>query len=56
MLWALAQRYTDMEKARNEGREEGRKEGREKLLSALAKRGIELPPDVLEELNGTRSK
>ena len=60
MLWALAQRYTDMEKARKEGREEGRQEGREegreKVLSALAKRGIELPPDILEELNGTHTK
>ena len=69
MLWALAQRYTDMEKARKEGREEGREdregrqegrqegreEGREKVLSALAKRGIELPPDILEELNGAGS-
>lgn len=64
MLWALAQRYTDMEQARKEGREEGREQGREegreegqeKVLSALAKRGIELPPDILEELNGTSSK
>ena len=60
MLWALAQRYTDMEKARKEGREEGRQEGRqegrEEVLSVLVKRGIELPPDILEGLNGTSSK
>ena len=72
MLWALAQRYTDMEKARKEGREEGRKEGyleglqeareearkegREKILLALKERGVEMPPDLLEELNGIRSK
>ncbi len=59
MLWALAQRYTDMEKARKEGREqgreEGREEGRERILKALVERGIELPPDILEELNGARS-
>ena len=53
MLWALAQRYTDMEKARKEGREEGREEGHEEVLSALVKRGIELPTDILEGLNGT---
>ena len=64
MLWALAQRYTDMEKARKEGREEGREEGRkegreegrERVLLALMERGVELPPDILEELNGTRTR
>ena len=60
MLWALAQRYTDMEKARKEGREEGlkegREEGRERILKALVERGFELPPDILEELNGADSK
>ena len=52
MLWALAQRQKDIEKAKREGREEGR----EKVLSALVKRGIELPPDFLEELNGSDQK
>ena len=60
MLWALAQRRKDMDQARKEGlqegRKEGREEGREKTLLALMERGIELPPDILEELNGTRSK
>lgn len=60
MLWALAQRYTDMEKARKEGylegREEARREGRNRVLLALVERGVELPPDLLEELNCTRSK
>ena len=56
MLWALAQRYTDMEKARKEGREEGIEEGRERTLMALAERGIELPPDILDELNGIHSQ
>lgn len=80
MLWALAQRYTDMEKARKEGREEGREEGleegreegqeegrqegreegreegRDKVLLALKERGIELPSDFLEELNGSAQK
>ncbi len=51
MLWALAQRYTDMEKARKEGREQGR----ERILKTLVERGIELPPDLLEELNGSKS-
>ncbi len=68
ILWALAQRCTDMEKARREGyleglqeareeaREEARKEGVEQILLALKERGVELPPDLLEELNRSRSK
>ena len=64
MLWALAQRYTDMEKARKEGREEGRKEGleagreqgRDRILQALAERGVELPRDILDDLNGSRQE
>ena len=60
MLWTLATRHKDMEKSRKEGREEGReegrKEGRERILQALMDRGVELPPDILEELNGTRPK
>lgn len=64
MLWALAQRYTDMEKARKEGylegleegREEARREWRNRVLLALVERGVELPPDILEELNCTCSK
>ena len=62
MLWALTQRRKDMDRARNEGREEGRNEGREegleagreRTLLALMERGVELPSDILEELNGTR--
>ena len=56
MLWALAQRRKDMDQARKEGREEGREEGRDKVLLALKERGIELPPDFLEELNGSAQK
>ena len=60
MLWALTQRRKDMDRARKEGREEGREEGleagRERTLLALMERGVELPSDILEELNGTRSK
>ena len=72
MLWALTQRRKDMDRARKEGREEGRNEGREegrnegreegleagreRTLLALMERGVELPSDILEELNGTRSK
>ena len=47
MLWALAQRYTDMEKSRKEGHEEGR----ERVLRDLVARGVELPPDILKGLN-----
>ena len=63
MMWALAQRYTDMEKARKEGREEGyleglqegreegRREGRRQVFLALVEKGVNLPPDILQELN-----
>lgn len=64
MLWALAQRHKDMEMARKEGyleglqegREEARREGRKRVLLALMERGVELPHDILEELNGIRLK
>ena len=62
MLWALAQRHKDMEKAREEGREEGKKQGREEgnkqgreegkeqVLRDLLDRGVELPPELLKEM------
>ena len=71
MLWALAQRKKDMDKARIEGREEGRKEGREEgreegrmegqkegrkegrrqVIREMTKRGVTLPPEILESLD-----
>ena len=55
MLWALAQRQNDMNKARREGREEGRREGREEgrqhVIREMMKRGLPLPPEILESLN-----
>ena len=70
MLWALAQRQKDIDKARLEGEQkgreegveegrqegiaegkaEGRQEGREQMLRELAERGINLPPEILEDL------
>ncbi len=74
MLWALAQRQKDIDKARLEGEQkgreegveegrqegiaegrqegiaEGRQEGRERTLRELAERGINLPPEILEDL------
>ena len=63
MLWALAQRKKDMDKARGEGREEGRKEGRREglregreegrrqVISEMVNRGMALPPEILESLD-----
>ena len=55
MLWALAQRQNDMNKARVEGREEGRREGREEgrqqVIKEMVKRGITVPPEILEGLD-----
>ena len=54
MLWALAQRQKDIEKWRKEGKEEGRKEGREEgreeTIRELLERGVDLPPEVLKDL------
>ena len=35
---------------RQEGKAEGRQEGREQMLRELAERGINLPPEILEDL------
>ena len=59
MLWALAQRQNDMNKARGEGREagreegreEGRREGRQQAIREMMKRGLPLPPEILESLD-----
>ena len=65
MLWALAQRQKDMDRAREQGREEGREqgreegreqgqeEGREQVLKAIVERGVKLPPEILEEFRKT---
>ena len=56
MLWMLATRHKEIEKGREEGREEGkvegREEGREETIQKLLERGIELPPDVLDDIRG----
>ena len=49
------------ERMREEGREQGREQGSERtrarILNVLERRGVELPPDVKDELvNGSRSK
>lgn len=63
MLWALAQRQNDMNKARGEGREagleegreegrrEGREEGRQQVIREMVRRGVTLPPEILESLD-----
>ena len=58
MFWALAQREKDIEKGRQEGRKEGRQEGREKgrqegraeLIRELVAQSVNLPPEILKEL------
>ena len=54
MLWTLATRHRDMEKSRQEGREEGREEGRqegrEEIIRKLLEGGIDLPPDLLKNI------
>ena len=54
MFWALAQREKDIEKGRIEGREEGRQlgrdEGREELIRQLLQHNVDLPPEILREL------
>ena len=48
MFWALAQIAKDIDKWRAEGREQGRQE----ILKLLAERNIELPQELLKEING----
>ena len=62
MLWALAQRQKDMDKARVEGMEMGREEGREKgreegleegrqrMIREMMELGVNLPPEILKDL------
>ena len=56
MFWALGQIAKDIEKWRAEGREQGRQqgraEGRQEVLKQLAERNIELPQELLKEING----
>ena len=43
IFWALAQRKKDREKIKAEGRAEER----DRIVREMAKRGIEIPPEVL---------
>ena len=43
------------EKGREEGLEKGREQERRRILAALKRRGIDLPPDFDNELNGSGS-
>ena len=60
MFWALGQIAKDIDKWRSEGREQGRvegrqqgrEEGRQEILKLLAERNIELPQELLKEING----
>ena len=48
MLWALAQRHKDMEKARVEERQ--------RLIREMVERGVNLPPDMLKDLKDTEER
>ena len=62
MFWALAQREKDIEKGRQQGREEGRQQGREEgkeegrqqgreeVLRKLQEQSVDIPPEILREL------
>ena len=67
MFWALAQIAKDIDKWRAEGREqglkeglelarkerdEGREQGRQEVLKMLVEQNIELPQELLKEING----
>ena len=44
-------------KGREQGRIEGREQGLREILNALERRGVELPPDVVDEcLNGFKTE
>lgn len=47
IFWALAQRKKDREKIREQIRQEVQAEERERIVREMAKRGIEIPPEVL---------
>ena len=50
MPWALSAWHKDKEKWRKVGREEGLKKGREEVIRELLERGVELPPEVIRDL------
>ena len=64
MFWALAQIAKDIDKwraegreqgrveGREEGREQGREEGRQQVIKLLAEQNIDLPQELLKEING----
>ena len=50
IFWALAQRKKDREKIEAKARAEGRVEERERIVKEMAKRGIEIPPEIIADL------
>lgn len=58
MFWALAQREKDIERGRQKGREEGREEGiqkgreegRDEVIRKLLEKNVDIPPEILKEL------
>ena len=46
MFWALAQRQEDIER----GRQKGREEGREEVIRNLREQNVDIPPEILKEL------
>ena len=46
MFWALAQRQKDIERGRLQGREEGRDE----VIRKLLEQKVDIPPEILKEL------
>ena len=64
MFWALAQREKDIERGRQKGREEGIEKGkeegiekgREEVIRELVEQGVDLPPEILQELERVSRK
>ena len=50
MFWALAQIAKDIEKWRQEGRQQGREEGRQQVIRKLREQKVDIPPEILREL------
>ena len=46
MFWALAQRQKDIEK----GRQQGIQKGRDEVIKKLLEKEIDIPPEILKEL------
>lgn len=50
--WSRAKDEKAMAKGREEGRKEGREAGRAEIVALLKEHDVQLPPEVLNKLNG----